>query len=211
MVATLTSGPSERPAGTDQFHAQCPQAAITVPISERSSMSARILSTAHTAQYQYIPALALPKQDELNLRLNNPPSFRNPKSVIVIGLPPVRPSPLPPLRGSMRRRYFAQASLLCCLPADGAPLVFATELAHNFVLHVEGKSGPCHRLPANPGSHARRIPGRNPSRAVRRSGRRSDRNSARRVGLPLLRGTTLPSAHFASPRNGLSLPRMPAL
>ena len=46
----------------------------------------RILATTHTAQYQYIPALALPKENELNLRLNNPPSFRNPKSVIVVGL-----------------------------------------------------------------------------------------------------------------------------
>src|SRR5271166_1056636 len=57
-----------------------------------------ILGTAHTAQYQYIPALALLKRDELNLRLNNPPSFRNPKSVLVIGLPPVRTAPPPPLR-----------------------------------------------------------------------------------------------------------------
>src|ERR1700688_4341165 len=40
----------------------------------------RILGSAHTAQYQYIPALSLPKQDNLNLRLNSPPSFRNPKS-----------------------------------------------------------------------------------------------------------------------------------
>ena len=53
----------------------------------------RILASTHTAQYQYIPALALPKGDKLNLRLNNPPSFRNPKSVIVVGLTSGRPFP----------------------------------------------------------------------------------------------------------------------
>jgi hypothetical protein len=36
------------------------------------------------------------------------------------------------------------------LPADGAPLVFATELAHNLVLHVETKTGPSVDLPAQP-------------------------------------------------------------
>lgn len=44
---------------------------------------ARILSTIHTAKYQYIPALALPQKDQadtLNLRLNVPPrsAIRNP-------------------------------------------------------------------------------------------------------------------------------------
>ena len=49
-----------------------------------------IIGSLHTAQYQYIPAIALPQQQSLNLRLNTPPSFHNPKSVIVIGLPPLR-------------------------------------------------------------------------------------------------------------------------
>ena len=51
--------------------------------------TARILSSLHTAHFQYIPALALPKADSLNLRLNMPPSFRNPKSVVVVALPPI--------------------------------------------------------------------------------------------------------------------------
>lgn len=149
MVATLTSGPS-----TDLL------AQITATPNARSGYYspyvgavvdvARILSTAHTAQYQYIPALALPKQDELNLRLNNPPSFRNPKSVIVIGLPPVRPAPVPPLRALDPAQVFCAGQPSLLLPADGAPLVFATDLAHNFVLHVEAKSGPGIDLPAKP-------------------------------------------------------------
>ena len=62
--------------------------------------TAKILSSLHTAHFQYIPALALPKADSLNLRLNMPPSFRNPKSVVVVALPPdgpARPEPLHPV------------------------------------------------------------------------------------------------------------------
>jgi hypothetical protein len=51
--------------------------------------TAKILASLHTAHFQYIPALALPTKDTLNLRLNVPPSFRDPKSVVVVALPPV--------------------------------------------------------------------------------------------------------------------------
>lgn len=147
MVATLTSGASSdllsqissSPTARGGYYSPYVGAVVDV---------ARILGTAHTAQYQYIPALALPKQDELNLRLNNPPSFRNPKSVLVIGLPPVRPSPLPPLRAVNPTEEFCAGKPSLLLPADGAPLVFATELAHSFKLHVEAKSGSGIDLPA---------------------------------------------------------------
>ena len=149
MVATLTSGTSSdllaqissSPNARSGYYSAYVGAVVDV---------ARILSTAHTAQYQYIPALALPKQDELNLRLNNPPSFRNPKSVIVIGLPPVRPVPVPPLRAVDPAQVFCAGKPSLLLPAEGAPLVFATDLAHNLVLHVEAKSGPAIDLPAKP-------------------------------------------------------------
>lgn len=149
MVATLTSGPSSdllaqissTPNARSGYYSPYIGAVVDVM---------RILSTAHTAQYQYIPALAVPKEDELNLRLNNPPSFRNPKSVIVIGLPPVRPSPVPPLRAVDPAQVFCAGRPSLLLPAEGAPLVFATELAHNFILHVDTKSGPGIDVPAKP-------------------------------------------------------------
>jgi hypothetical protein len=59
---------------------------------------ARIMGSIHSAQYQYIPALAIPHADSLSLKLNNPPSFRKPKSVLVISLPPIRKAQPPPLR-----------------------------------------------------------------------------------------------------------------
>ncbi len=50
---------------------------------------AKILDSFHTAEYQYLPALAMPKGDTLMLKLNNPPSFHKPQSVLVVGLPAV--------------------------------------------------------------------------------------------------------------------------
>jgi hypothetical protein len=102
---------------------------------------ARILGNTHTAQYQYIPALALPKQDTLNLRLNNPPSFRNPKSVIVVGLPPIINAVPPPLRAVDPKQVYCIADPKLVLPVEGAPLIFATALAHGLVLHVQTTDG----------------------------------------------------------------------
>jgi len=149
MVATLTSGPSSdllaqisaTPTARGGYYSPYIGAVVDV---------VRILGTTHTAQYQYIPALALPKENELNLRLNNPPSFRNPKSVIVIGLPPVHTSPPPPLRALDPAQILCAGKPSLVLSAEGAPLVFGSELAHDLVLHVETKSGPAIDLPAKP-------------------------------------------------------------
>lgn len=149
MLTALTSGSSSdllaqvsaTPTARDGYYSAYVGAVVDM---------ARILSSAHTAQYQYIPALALPKQDDLNLRLNNPPSFRNPKSVIVIGLPLVRPPTNPPLRAVDTSQVFCLGKPSLILPVEGAPLVFGTELAYDFVLHVETKSGPGIDLPAKP-------------------------------------------------------------
>jgi hypothetical protein len=147
MVATLTTGAptdllaqlSSTPTARSGYYSPYIGAVVDV---------ARILATTHTAQYQYIPALALPKEDELNLRLNNPPSFRNPKSVLVIGLPPVRAAIAPPLRALDATQVFCASQPALVLPAEGAPLVFATQLAHQFVLHVETRNGAGIDLPA---------------------------------------------------------------
>lgn len=149
MVAALTSSTSadllaqisSTPTARSGFYSPYIGAVVDV---------VRILGTTHTAQYQYIPALALPKQDELSLRLNNPPSFRNPKSVIVIGLPPIRTAPPPPLRAVEPNQVLCAGKPQLVLPAEGAPLVFATDLAHDLVLHIEPKSGKAIDLPAKP-------------------------------------------------------------
>ena len=113
----------------------------------------RILGSLHTAIYQYIPAISFPEQASLNLRLNAAPSFLNPKSVIVIGLPAITKAVPPPLRA-------ADASFVTCLlkpkvvlPIDGAPLVFSTSFAHDLVLHLNTPSGSTKEIPLVPDAY----------------------------------------------------------
>jgi hypothetical protein len=102
----------------------------------------RILSSLHTAHFQYIPALALPQKDTLNLRLNFPPSFRDPKSVVVVALPPIGADKPPPLHPVDPGESFCALKPGVALAAEGAPLVFATQLAYGLHIHVETANGP---------------------------------------------------------------------
>ncbi|HEV2576206.1 MAG TPA: hypothetical protein VGU25_03240 [Acidobacteriaceae bacterium] len=106
----------------------------------------RVMANLHTAQYQYIPAIAFPQNDAMNLRLNTPPSFHNPKSVLVIGLPAVQSSPSPPLRPTDPNHVGCLIEPSVTLPIEGAPLVFSTSLAHDLVLHLNTPPG----APAEP-------------------------------------------------------------
>jgi hypothetical protein len=96
----------------------------------------RIMSGLHTAHYQYIPAIAFPDGDALNLRLNTPPSFHNPKSVIVIGLPAIQASVPPPLRPADAKQISCLLKPSVVLQVEGAPLVFSTNFAHDLILHL---------------------------------------------------------------------------
>ncbi len=102
----------------------------------------RILASLHTAHFQYIPALALPTNDTLNLRLSVPPSFRDPKSVVVVALPPVGPAKMPPLHPVNPAEQFCAQKAGLVLEAEGAPLVYATPLAHDLKLQIQSKSAP---------------------------------------------------------------------
>jgi hypothetical protein len=149
MVAALTSGPNSELIG----------AVTATPLVGGGFYSAyvgaivdlaRVLSNIHTASYQYIPALVLPKKEQMNLKLNNPPSFRKPMSVIVVGLPAVEAPQLPPLRSVDPKQVFCLQKSPLVLPVEGAPLVYSADIAHDFVLHVRGKSGGTLDLPAHP-------------------------------------------------------------
>ena len=96
MVAALTSGPetdlmgqiSATPLAGGGFYSAYVGAVVDV---------AKLMGSLRTASYQYIPALSVPEGVKVNLRLNNPPSFRKPMSVIVTALPAVEAAQLPPL------------------------------------------------------------------------------------------------------------------
>jgi hypothetical protein len=109
----------------------------------------RIMSGLHIAKYQYIPAIAFPSGEALNLRLNTPPSFNNPKSVIVIGLPAIQANVPPPLRPADPKEISCLLKPAVVLPVEGAPLVFSTAYAHDLVLHLDGP-GPGTDIPVSP-------------------------------------------------------------
>jgi hypothetical protein len=106
----------------------------------------RIVGNLHTAQYQYIPAISFPQGEAMNLRLNTPPSFHNPKSVLVIALPAVQPAAPPPLRPAEANEVACLIKPSVVLPIEGAPLVFSTDFAHQLVLHLNTPPG----APAEP-------------------------------------------------------------
>jgi hypothetical protein len=149
MVAALTSGPASDLMGALSATSMAGGGFYSPYVGAVVDL-ARILGNLHTAAYQYIPALALPRGSQLNLRLNNPPSFRNPKSVLVVGLPAVEAAQLPPLRSVNPEQVFCLEKLPLVLPMDGAPLVFSTEIAHDFALRIKRKGGSVMDLPATP-------------------------------------------------------------
>ena len=111
-----------------------------------------LISLLRTAQFQYIPGLAFPDGATLNLRLNAPPSFHKPDSVIVIGLPAIQKAILPPLRPHDANQVACLLQPKMVLSLEGAPLVFSTSLAHDLVLHLNRTGAPTDLpLVADPG------------------------------------------------------------
>jgi hypothetical protein len=102
---------------------------------------ARILDSLHTAEYQYIPALATMHGDELALLLNTAPSFHNPKSVLVTALPAVEPAQPPPQQPVDAKAAYCLTDPDLVLPAEGAPLVYSTRYAHDLKLRVKTRAG----------------------------------------------------------------------
>ncbi len=109
---------------------------------------AHIMDSFHTAQYQYIPALATLAGPRLSLLLNAPPSFQNPKSVLVAALPAVEAAQAPPLHAIDPRAAACLQKPGLVLPVEGAPLVFSTDYAHDLVLRLKTEDGKVVDLPA---------------------------------------------------------------
>lgn len=109
----------------------------------------RLFESFRVANYQYIPALATAVGKQLTLRLNTPPSFQNPKSVLVAALPAVEQAVPPPLHAVSPKDIYCARRNSLVLPVEGAPLVFSTEYAHDTFLRVTGKNGQAIDLPAS--------------------------------------------------------------
>ena len=110
---------------------------------------ARLLDSFHTAQYQYIPALPSASGRRLKLSLNAPPSFHDPKSVLVLAMPAVEAPQFPPLHLVDPKQVYCARKSDLVLPLDGAPLAFATAYAHDTTLRVRMQDGTSLDLPAH--------------------------------------------------------------
>ena len=140
IVEALTSGPASdlamEASSTPQLNygVYSPYVASVLDI-------ARILDSFRTAQYQYIPALAQQQDNRLALSLNAPPSFNNPKSVLVVALPAIEQSQMPPLHAVDAAQVYCARKTPLVIALDGAPLAFSTRYAHDMTLRLAGKDG----------------------------------------------------------------------
>lgn len=149
VTQTLTSGPASDLA-MQASNAPQLRSGYYGPFIGSILDIARLFDSFHTAKYQYIPALAEPRGGELALTLNAPPSFHDPKSVLVTALPPVEGPQLPELRAVDAQQVYCIRKEPLVLAAQGAPLMFASSYAHHITLRVDGSDGTDIKLPATP-------------------------------------------------------------
>ena len=147
IVEALTSGPASDLAMEASFTPQLNYGYYSPYIASVLDI-ARIFDSFRTAQYQYIPALTTQQGEQLALTLNAPPSFNNPKSVIVVALPAVEQAQLPPLHAVDPKATFCLRKSTLALPVEGAPLVFSTSYAHDLTLKLTRDDGKSVELPA---------------------------------------------------------------
>ncbi|MGC8521499.1 MAG: hypothetical protein ACP5PN_06480 [Steroidobacteraceae bacterium] len=146
IVEALTSGPAAALAMEASYTPQLSYGYYSPYIASVLDI-AHIFSSFTTAHYQYIPALAAQSGDVLSLTLNTPPSFHDPKSVLVTALPAIEASQLPPLHAVHLKEHLCVRRRTLVLPVEGAPLVFSTDYAHSMTLRLTGSNGRTITLP----------------------------------------------------------------
>jgi hypothetical protein len=148
IVEQLTSGPGSDLAMEASYTPQLSYGYYSPYIASVLDI-ARLMDTFRTAQYQYIPALASPAGAKVRLTLNAPPSFHDPKSVLVVALPAVEQPQLPPLHAVDPKEIYCIRRSTLVLPVDGAPLAFSTAYAHDLSLSLTGRDAKTIDLPAH--------------------------------------------------------------
>jgi hypothetical protein len=147
IVEALTTGPASDLAMAASSTPQANYGYYSPYIASLLDLG-RLFDSFRVANYQYIPALATAVDKQLTLTLNTPPSFHNPKSVMVAALPAVEQALPPPLHAVNPKDIYCARKDSLVLPVEGAPLVFSTEYAHHTFLRVTGKNGEAIDLPA---------------------------------------------------------------
>ena len=147
IVEALTSGPATDLAMEASYTPKLSYGYYSPYIASVLDI-ARIFSSFTTAHYQYIPALAAQHGKVMSLTLNTPPSFHDPKSVLVTALPAVEATQLPPLHVVDPKESYCVRKTPLVLHVEGAPLVFSTDYAHDMKLRLTAANGRTMELPA---------------------------------------------------------------
>ncbi|MBH1997631.1 MAG: hypothetical protein I8H96_00695 [Sphingomonadaceae bacterium] len=101
---------------------------------------ARIFGAFNNPEFTYLPALGTQKDDKVSLLLNSAPSFRKPKSVLVAAMPAIEKDVPPPLRPVGDDAVCAARSD-ALFRVDGAPLIYATDYAHDMAIRLTTRDG----------------------------------------------------------------------
>ncbi|SFP35391.1 hypothetical protein [Sphingomonas rubra] len=107
---------------------------------------ARLFGAFRSAQYQYVPALALADGGRVRLQLNTAPSFQNPRSVLVAPLPPIGTA-VPPAWQPAAAKPVCLGRNDAVMPLDDASLLFSTDYAHDLTLRVTSADATVTDLP----------------------------------------------------------------
>ena len=148
MVAELTSGANTDLIGQISSTRMAGGGAYSPYVGAVVDM-VKIFGNLHTAKYQYIPAISVLESDRIGLKLNNPPSFHDPKSVIVVGLPPIGISRPPVLMASEADKIHCLQDSAFVLPVEGGPMLFSTGYARNLRLQMKDDAGKSIELPVS--------------------------------------------------------------
>jgi hypothetical protein len=149
MIEALTGSPASEALMTAARTPQLNSGYYSPYISSVIDL-ARLLDPFKRANYNYVPTLAFQRDERMALRLNTPPSFQNPKSVLVAALPAIETPRQPLMRAVDPRDIFCARKSSLVLPVEGAPLVFGTQYAHDLQLQLTLDDGSQIELPARP-------------------------------------------------------------
>lgn len=107
---------------------------------------ARMFGAFSSPQFGYLPTIGLRRNDGISLLLNTAPSFDKPKSVLVVGMPPVEAERPPQLRN-------VQSAPVCVtrkdavLPVDGTALIYSTDYGRNMAVKITSAGGQTVEVP----------------------------------------------------------------
>lgn len=107
---------------------------------------ARMFGAFSSPQFGYLPTIGVRRNERVSLLLNTAPSFEKPKSVLVVGMPPVEDQRPPQLRN-------VQTAPVCAtrkdavLPVDGTALVYSTGFGRNLAVKISSEGGRAVEVP----------------------------------------------------------------